>query len=138
MTTPTRHLTVHIDRPASAVYAFASDPKHLPLWAAGLGSAVEHVDGRWYVETAGGRVGLDFAPANEYGVLDHVVTLPDGEVVYSPVRVIADLAGGAGGCEVVFSLRRQPEMTDEDFERDATLVAADLDQLKAVLEKTAG
>jgi len=137
MTTSTRHLTVHIDRPASAVYAFASDPAHLPMWAAGLGSAVEQSDGRWYVETAGGRVGVDFAPANQFGVLDHDVTLPSGEIVYNPMRVVADGAGGSGGCEVVFSLRRQPEMTDDDFDRDATLVSADLDQLKAVLEKSA-
>lgn len=137
MTTSTRHLTVHIDRPASAVYAFASDPAHLPMWAAGLGSAIEQSDGRWYVETAGGRVGVDFAPANQFGVLDHDVTLPSGEIVYNPMRVVADGAGGSGGCEVVFSLRRQPGMTDDDFDRDATLVSADLDQLKAVLEKSA-
>jgi hypothetical protein len=35
---------------------------------------------------------------------------------------------------VVFTLRRLPGMSDEDFERDAKSVAADLARLKRVLE----
>jgi hypothetical protein len=35
---------------------------------------------------------------------------------------------------VVFTLRRLPDMIDEDFERDAGLVQADLTRLKQVLE----
>jgi hypothetical protein len=38
------------------------------------------------------------------------------------------------GCEVVFTLRRLPDMSIEDFERDAGLVQADLTQLKQVVE----
>lgn len=134
MAIESRHLSVHIDRSAAEVYAYASDPARLPEWAAGLGSAVEKIDGRWYVETGAGRLGLDFAPPNTYGVLDHDVTLPSGEVVYNPMRVLADAAGGAGGCEVVFTLRRQPEMTGEDFEHDAAAITADLVRLKALIE----
>ncbi len=77
-----------------------------------------------------GRVAFAFAPRNEYGVLDHYVTLPSGETVYNPMRVIAD----GSGCEVVFTLRRQAGMTDEDFARDADAVATDLATLKQVLE----
>lgn len=71
-----------------------------------------------------------FVSHNAYGVLDHDVTLPSGETVYNPMRVIAD----GTGCEVVFTLRRQPGMTDEDFARDADAVSADLTTLKEVLE----
>ncbi len=78
----------------------------------------------------GWRVGFAFAQRNEYGVLDHDVTLPSGEVVYNPMRVIA----GGNGCEVVFTLRRRPGMSDEDFRADADAVAADLTRLKRVLE----
>jgi hypothetical protein len=46
------------------------------------------------------------------------------------MRVIAD----GEGCEVVFTLRRQPGMSDEDFERDAAAVLADLGTLKRLLE----
>ncbi len=67
---------------------------------------------------------------NEYGVLDHHVTLPSGEIVYNPMRVIAD----GSCCEVVFTLRRRPGMSDEDFRCDADAVAADLTRLKRVFE----
>jgi hypothetical protein len=73
---------------------------------------------------------MTFAPRNDFGVLDHDVTLPSGETVYNPLRVIRDGAG----CEVVFTLRKGPEMSEESFERDADAVAKDLATLKALLE----
>ena len=125
-----RHVDVHIDRSPADVYAYASDPRNLPRWAAGLGSSVEHVDGQWWVETPAGRAAVAFAPRNDFGVLDHVVTTPSGEVVQVPLRVVAD----GDGSEVVFTVRRGPGMTDEELERDAGLVAADLATLKRLLE----
>ncbi|HEX4791491.1 MAG TPA: hypothetical protein VH372_23715 [Actinospica sp.] len=90
------------------------------------------------IQTGVGRVGLGFAPPNAFGVLDHDVTLPSGEVVYNPMRVIADAAGGSGGCEVVFTLRRQAGMSDAEYERDAAAVAADLARLKQAVEDGVG
>ena len=119
-----------IDRPAAQVYDYAADPAHLPEWAPGLGRSVENVDGRWFVETPAGRAGVAFVERNEFGVLDHEVTLPSGDVIYNPMRVVPN----GDGCEVVFSLRRLPGMSSEDFERDAGLVQADLTRLKQVLE----
>lgn len=130
MTSESRHLSEWIDRPADEVYEYASDVANLPEWAPGLGSSVEKVDDRWFVETSGGRVGFAFVQRNEYGVLDHYVTLPSGEVVYNPMRVIADQSG----CEVVFALRRRRGMSDEDFRADTDAVSADLTRLKQVLE----
>ncbi|WP_372494251.1 SRPBCC family protein [Actinoallomurus purpureus] len=130
MASASRHISESIARPADEVYDYASDPINLPVWAPGLGSSVEKVDGRWFVETSEGRVGLSFAPRNEYGVLDHEVTWPSGEIVYNPMRVIPD----GDGCEVVFTLRRLPGMSDQEFARDEGLVAADLTRLKRVLE----
>jgi hypothetical protein len=77
-----------------------------------------------------GKIVVKFAEGNEYGVLDHDVTLPSGETFYNPMRVIAD----GEGCEVVFTLRRRPEVTDDDFARDLNAVQADLDALKKVIE----
>jgi hypothetical protein len=102
----------------------------LPEWAPGLGSSVEQVDGRWFVDTPTGRVGVTFTPRNIYGVLDHDVALPSGEIIHNPLRVITD----RNGCEMVFTLRRLPGMSDQDFERDANAVTADLTRLKRVLE----
>lgn len=125
------HISTHIDRSARDVHDYASDPRHLPEWAHGLGRSVDLVDGRWIAGASPlGRVVVAFAPRNDFGVLDHEVTLPSGETVHNPVRVIADGAG----CEVVFTLRRQPRMTDEEFRRDAAAVSADLATLKQVME----
>jgi len=130
MTTESRHLSVSIDRPASEVYAFASDPANLPRWAPGLGTSVVRDGAHWFVETPDGRVRVTFAPVNDFGVLDHHVLTPAGHTVYVPLRAIAD----GDRCEVVFTLRRAPGMTDDEFERDAALVSGDLALLKQVLE----
>lgn len=126
-----RHISSQIDRLPRDVYEFAANPANLPAWAAGLASGVEQVDGDWVTESPMGRVVVAFTAANSYGVLDHDVRLPSGETVYNPMRAIAD---DADGCEVVFTVRRRPGMTDADFERDADTVAADLARLKRVLE----
>lgn len=131
MTWESRHVDVWIDRPAHEVYDYVSDPANLPHWAPGLGTAVENVDGRWFVESAMGRVGLDFVPRNDHGILDHDVTMPSGEIVHNPMRVMR----AGHGSEVVFTLRRLPDMTDEDFARDGQAVAADLARLKRLLEE---
>jgi hypothetical protein len=116
-----RHIGVWIDAGPDAVYAFASDRAELPRWAAGL------------ADPSLSDAVVDFAPQNEFGVLDHVVRLPSGEAVYNPMRVIP---GGPGeiGSEVVFTLRRRPGVTDAEFEADAAAVAADLETLRGLLE----
>lgn len=109
----------------------AADPLNLPRWAAGLAdSRVEQEGDEWSTDSPMGRVTFTFAPYNDFGVLDHEVTLPSGETVYNPLRVIRDGAG----CEVVFTLRQRPEMSDEDFERDADAVGKDLEALKSLVE----
>ena len=125
-----RHLSVYIDRPVAEVYVFASNPANLPRWAPGLGTSVVRQEQNWFVETPQGRLRVTFAPENEYGVLDHEVVTPSGDTVYVPLRAIAD----GDGCEVIFTLRRSPGMTDAEFERDTALVSGDLALLKKVLE----
>jgi hypothetical protein len=130
MASDSKQVSEWIDRSAADVYEYASDPANIPNWAPGLGSAVENVDGQWYVQTPGGRILLTPAQRNTFGVLDHDVTLPTGEVIYNPMRVVPH----GDGSEVVFSVRRLPGMSDEEFDRDAGLVQADLTRLKQVLE----
>ncbi|MFI6945943.1 SRPBCC family protein [Streptomyces sp. NPDC050422] len=126
-----RHISIHIASPVEAVYAFASDPANLPAWAQGLGGSIEKIDGQWVAESSPmGRVVVAFTPHNDLGVLDHDVTLPSGDTVHNPVRVIAD----GTGSEVVFTLRRQPGMSDADLRRDADMVGADLARLKELAE----
>ena len=130
MPAESKQISASIDRPAADVYRYASDPANIPAWAPGLGSSVENIDGHWFVETPAGRAGFAFVERDEFGVLDHEVTLPSGDVIYNPMRVVPD----GDGCEVEFTLRRLPDMSDADFERDAGLVQADLNRLKRVME----
>jgi len=128
-----RHISVHVPAPATAVYAYAADPTHLPHWAAGLAqAALEHVDGHWFADSPMGRVQIDFAAANDLGVLDHTVTLPTGEQVLNPMRVIPD----GGDCEVIFTIRQRPGMSDEQFDADSRAVAADLHTLRTRTTQT--
>lgn len=130
MSRPSLHLSTYVDRPAPEVYAYVVDPAHLPQWAAGLGGSIEQRDGRWFADSPMGEVEVRFVDVNPFGVLDHDVTLPDGVTVTNPLRVIPD----GDGCEVVFTLRRRPEMSDSDVEADADAVRADLARLKSLME----
>jgi hypothetical protein len=132
MPSGSRQISEWIDRRPADVYDYASNPANIPDWAPGLGNSVENVDGVWFVETPSGRVGIAFVERNTFGVLDHEVTLQSGDVIYNPMRVVPD----GDGCEVVFSVRRLPGTTDEEFARDAAQVQADLARLKHVLEGT--
>ena len=115
------HVSVWVEATPEAVYAFASDPGRLTRWAAGL------------ADSALARAEVTFVAPNELGVLDHVVRLPSGEEFYNPMRVIP--AGtGERRCEVTFTLRRRPGVTDADFESDAVAVAADLETLRGLVE----
>ncbi|WP_203817861.1 SRPBCC family protein [Paractinoplanes ferrugineus] len=131
MPSDTAHVAERIDRPADDVYAYVSNPENLPTWAHGLGENVTRIDGAWFVEIPDGLVKVVFAPANDVGVLDHVATFPGGESFLNPLRVVPY----GDGCEIVFSVRRAPGTSDEDFARDTGLVAADLARLKALLER---
>ena len=84
------------------------------------------------VESPMGTVTVRFAPRNEYGVIDHDVTLPSGTTVTNPVRVLAH----PEGAEIVFTVR-QIELTDDEFDRDTATVERDLDRLKRLVEARA-
>ena len=126
----TKHLSEFIRRSVTAVYEYASDPANLPEWAAGLSNGIEFEDDEWVSISPMGRVVVEMAEPNHYGVLDHWVTTPDGDVFYNPLRVIE----AEGGSEIVFSLRRAPGMSDDAFEADAIAIVTDLATLKGILE----
>lgn len=127
-----RTITCSIDRPASDVYEFASNPENLPRWITSFCQSVRQRGDEWELETPAGWMSIRFVPANAFGVLDHVVTLPDGQTIRNPMRVVANGAGS----EVLFTLFQQPGMSDEQFVRDAGMVKSDLKTLKTVLESS--
>jgi hypothetical protein len=126
-----QHLSTYLERPAAEVYAYVVNPANLPTWAAGLSGSIEQREGRWFAESPMGEVEVIFAPENPYFVLDHDVKLPDGTTFHNPMRVIAD----GSGSEVVFTLRRRSDQSDEDYEADATAIRTDLATLKRLLER---
>lgn len=130
--TSSRHVSVCIAASAESVYAYAADPTHLPAWAAGLAqSTVQRAGDHWVADSPMGIVQVDFAPANNFGVLDHTVTLPTGEQLFNPLRVIPD----GETCEVVFTVRHRTGMNEEEFEQDCQAVLADLEVLRSLLER---
>ena len=125
-----RTITCSINKPPATVYEFASNPENLPQWVRSFCMWVRKTGDDWQMETPSGWVGIRFVLANEFGVLDHVVMLPDGQSILNPMRVVAN----GEGSEVMFTLFQLPGMSDEQFAEDAGMVKADLQTLKVVLE----
>jgi hypothetical protein len=125
-----RHLSVSINRDARDVYNFVCVPENFPRWASGLGKSLKKVKGEWVAETANGLVRIQFSEHNEFGVLDHWVSPKPGLQIYIPMRVIPNGIGS----ELIFTLFRLPDMTDDQFAADTEWVKRDLTALKKLLE----
>lgn len=125
-----RKIRIGIDRAASEAYEFLSAPENFPKWASGLAGSLRRVGEDWVAETPEGRAVVRFSERNRYGVLDHAVTLPQGTTIYIPLRVVPS----AEGCELVLTLFRRPDVSDEKFAADAEWVMRDLGAAKRILE----
>jgi hypothetical protein len=127
---PCRHISIGIDRTAADVYTFASNGANLPQWASGLSSTIEKSGDEWKAASPMGTVTIRFAEPNTFGVLDHSVTLPSGDVFDNPMRVMPN----NDGCDVVFTLYKRTGVSEEEYEKDAETIAKDLRTLKDILE----
>ena len=111
--------------------AVAADLARLPEWASGFATAArpdpDDAD-VWLVDAPFGTVRARFAIDVERGILDHDVTMPDGEVVHNRLRIEA----GGDESEAVFTLVRRPGMTDDELAADEAAVRADLSRLAAL------
>ncbi|UTT62956.1 SRPBCC family protein [Microcella humidisoli] len=129
-------LRERVARTVAEVMAVAADVRRLPEWAAGFASGIQRdesvADGSaWIVDAPFGRVRAVFAVDVERGILDHDVTMPDGSTVHNRLRV----EPAPNGCELVFTLVRQPGMDDAALAADAAAVADDLRRLRALCER---
>ena len=128
-----QHVSISIQRSPADVYEFASDPRNLPCWAAGLArSEVRREEDEWIADAPFGKVRVKFAQRNPYGVLDHDVRLESGVIIHNPMRVVPN----GEGSEFIFTLIRQPGMSDEKFAADRAAVEKDLRTLKELLERS--
>lgn len=123
-------ISISIATSPAKVYAFASNPANLPTWVPSLCKSIECVDGDWVVQTPDGPAVFAFAAVNEFGVLDHTVTLANGAHFCNPMRVVANGAGS----ELMFTLFQHEGMANEQFAQDAAIVRSDLETLKQILE----
>ncbi|MCA1440693.1 SRPBCC family protein [Ensifer sp. IC4062] len=112
------------------VYAFMADHEKMPVWAAGLSTGLTRDGDEWMAPGPLGNARVRFAPENDLGVVDHLVTLESGLKVHNALRVVPN----GEGAEVMFTLLRQPDMSDEEFAADAAAVEKDLAMLKSIME----
>ncbi len=125
-----RTISVTIHAPLDEAYAFARQPANFMRWAAGLAGSLHESEHGWIARTPEGEAEVTFTQPNAHGVLDHHVRLPGKPDIYIPLRMIAN----GQGTEIVFTLFRQPDMTDAQFDADEAAVRRDLETLKALLE----
>ncbi len=125
-----RNLSVQINRNPRDVYNFTSVPENFPRWASGLGKSLKRVAGEWVAETPQGPMKVRFTGRNEFGILDHYVMPEPGVEIYIPLRVIPN----GSGSELIFTLFRLSDMSDEKFAADVDWVIRDLTALKTLLE----
>lgn len=129
---PCKHLSVSIPKPFDLVNGYLSDPANWRQWASGLGEMQFNAGtGAWTAQQESGVVSIVFTPPNDFGILDHRVTLPDGSVVIMPARAIAN----GDSTELVFTLFRQPGMDDATWERDEDWVRSDLEKLRRIFRE---
>ena len=131
VTVESRTITVRIERPFEKVYEFLVDPANWNQWAFGLGKNIRRSPDGWIADSDGGVARVQFTARNSFGVVDHTVIRPSGQRVYVPMRLIVN----GSGCELLFTLFREPNMSDAQFASDAGFVRRDLNGLKRLLEK---
>lgn len=124
-------LSVSIECPPGRVYAFVSNPENLPTWATAFCRSVRKSGGEWIVETPDGPMTIKFVGRNDFGVLDHTVTVKPGIEILNPMRVVPN----GSGSEIIFTVFQSPGVSNEAFAKDAGMVEGDLRTLKTVLEE---
>ncbi|ASY63355.1 hypothetical protein SJ05684_c19130 [Sinorhizobium sojae CCBAU 05684] len=127
---PARIVHISIARDWREVYAFMAEREKMPLWASGLSSGLTRDGEDWIAPGPLGNARVRFVAKNDYGVVDHLVTFEDGRQVQNALRVVPN----GDGAEVMFTLLRQPGMSDAQFADDAAWVEKDLATLKSILE----
>ncbi|WP_101841927.1 polyketide cyclase [Halobacillus sp. Marseille-P3879] len=129
-----RTVSISIDAHAEDVYRFVREPMNLAAWAKSFCLSVAYKNDEWFVETGDGAARVWFTEDNPYGVLDFYLKLATGEEMNHPLRVLEN----GDRSEVVATLFRRPEVSEEDFLLDGSLLLDDLRRLKETVEQIEG
>jgi hypothetical protein len=130
-TVESRTVSVRINRPLPMVYEFLASPENWNQWAHGLGKSIRRSQDRWIADEREGTIEVRFTPKNKFGIVDHYVRRKSGVEFYVPMRLIEN----GRGCELLFTLFREPGMSDETYAANLEFVKQDLNGLKTILEK---
>lgn len=125
-----RTLSVSVRCDPGKLYQYVLDLANLPQWAVSLCKGIIRSEPTWLIDTPQGPMGIRFVEPNLLGVLDHYVTPAPGHEVYVPMRVVAN----GEDCDVMFTLFRSAQVSDEGFARDIGMVERDLQSLKEIME----
>ena len=132
---PARTYSVSIDRDWRALYEEIWQPDYFTKWASGLAESDLRREGdNWAADGPEGQIRIRFTPHNDFGVMDHFVTAGGDSEIHIPLRVVQN----GTGAEVMLTLYRQPDMSDERFAADAKWINADLKTLKALFAPQRG
>jgi hypothetical protein len=127
----TKTLTVSIECEQRAVYRFVSNPDNLPLWAKTFCRSIRKKKGAWVADTPGGKVTIEIAGRNHFGILDHYLVRSAGTEVFVPMRVISN----GSGSEVIVTVFKRRGMKNEQFSKEIRRVRKDLKALKNIVGK---
>ena len=124
-------ISLSIDCPADAVYAYLAEPANFPEWAVSVGPSFRQIGPlEWAGPSATGEKIVRFCARNALGVLDHAIYRAGDEPLMMPMRVFPN----GDGCELTFIYFRRPGMTDEQFASTVEWVTTDFLALRSLLE----
>ncbi len=124
-------ITISIERSHDEVYAFLSKPANYASWAAVRPETFKPIgDGDWLGDTTFGQRHFRFTPHNAFGVLDHAIFVPGGELFFNPMRVTPN----GDGCDLTFIFLQREGMTDSEFDSAVEWITTDFMALKSQLE----
>lgn len=124
-----RTISVTIKRNWKDVYEEFWRPEDFQKWASGLSKTPLTQDGDiWKAEGPEGPIGIRFTGHNDFGVMDHYISVKNFPEIYVPLRIIQN----GEDAEVLLTLFRQPGMSDARFIADTEWVKRDLLTLKSL------
>ena len=124
-------ISVSIERPFDEVYEYLVRPANYQYWAAvEPGSFKPLNNGDWVGLTPNGLRHHRFTTHNNFGVLDHAIFVPGGELLYTPMRVMRN----GKGTELNFTFFQRDGMDDAKFASTIEWINTDFLTLKSLLE----
>jgi len=97
-----RTISITIDQNWLDIYEAYWRPQDFPKWASGLSRSILTHDGvRWNAEDPDGSVNIRFTGHNQFGVMDHYLSVNDGPEIYVPLRVIQNGDGAEVSAHLV-------------------------------------